>query len=195
MTTVFLLSEAKLRAFTSLNNSVDSDLVRNSIRTAQDYRLQSILGTLLYQKLLDDVQAGTISGNYKTLLDNYVQDFLLYAAYYEALEEIYLRPRNNGLLKPNGGENSDPVDRDIYEMKRQSVLNKATFYADKLTKYLIEENGLFPELNQSNKLYEQVPDYSGKYKNPFVLRSFPYIEDLRKMGMRFYDSRYQQYPQ
>lgn len=195
MTTTFLISEAKVRNFTDINQMVDTDLLKNNIRVAQDYYLQSIIGTLLYQKLLSDVDSSSLTGAYKTLVDDYIQDYLLYATYYESLESIYLRPRNNGLLRPNGGENSDPVDKDLYEMKRQSIENKMTYYAEKLTDYIIEEQASFPELNQSNKLYEQNPNYESKYKNPFVLRKSLYAEQAQKAGIRLYDSRYKQYPQ
>lgn len=195
MTDTLLVSEAKVRSYTGLNNSVDSNLIRNSIRIAGDYRLQAIIGTLLYERLINDVKAGTLSGNYKNLLDNYIQDFLIYASYYEIIEEIYLRSRNNGLLRPNGGENSDPVDKDLYLMKRQSVDNKMTYYAERLTNYIVEENGLFPELDQADKLYEQDPDYTGKYKNPFVMKTYPRLEYMKRMGLPVYDRRYRQYPQ
>lgn len=195
MTTTFLISEAKVRNFTDINQMVDTDLLKNNIRVAQDYYLQSIIGTLLYQKLLSDVDSSSLTGAYKTLVDDYIQDYILYATYYESLESIYLRPRNNGLLRPNGGENSDPVDKDLYEMKRQSIENKMTFYAEKLTDYILEEEASFPELNQSNKLYEQNPNYESKYKNPFVLRKSLYAEQAQKAGIRLYDSRYKQYPQ
>ena len=195
MTTTFLISEAKVRNFTTLNNSVDTELIRNCIRTAQDYRLQSIIGTVLYDKLISDIDSSSLSGYYQTLVDDYVQDFLLYAVYYETLEEIYLRPRNNGLLKPNGGENSDPVDKDLYDMKRQSVENKMTYYAERLTNYIIEEEANFPELNEGNKLYEQNPDYSEKYKSPFVMRTDMFAQQANEHGYPVYDSTRKQYPQ
>ena len=195
MTTTFLISEAKVRNFTTLNNSVDTELIRNCIRTAQDYRLQSIIGTVLYDKLISDIDSSSLSGYYQTLVDSYIQDFLLYAVYYETLEEIYLRPRNNGLLKPNGGENSDPVDKDLYDMKRQSVENKMTYYAERLTNYIIEEEANFPELNEGNKLYEQQPDYSEKYKSPFVMRTDMFAQQANEHGYPVYDSTRKQYPQ
>lgn len=195
MTTTFLISEAKVRNFTTLNNSVDTELIRNCIRTAQDYRLQSIIGTVLYDKLISDIDSSSLSGYYQTLVDDYIQDFLLYAVYYETLEEIYLRPRNNGLLKPNGGENSDPVDKDLYDMKRQSVENKMTYYAERLTNYIIEEEANFPELNEGNKLYEQNPDYSEKYKSPFVMRTDMFAQQANEHGYPVYDSTRKQYPQ
>ena len=117
MTDVLLISEAKMRQFTDINQNVDSDLIKNNIRTSQDYYLQATIGTNLYLKLQSDVESGSLAGNYKTLLNDYCQDFILYATYYETLESIYIRPRNNGLLRPNGGENSDPVDKDLYLMK------------------------------------------------------------------------------
>jgi len=195
MTTTFLISEAKIRSFTSLNDAVDSALIKNCIRTAQDVWLQNIIGTVLYNKLISDVDAGTLTGNYKGLVDDYIQDFLLYAAYYETLEEIYLRPRNNGLLRPNGGENSDPVERDLYDMKRQSLRNKMDYYSQRLTEYILEEDNLFPELSQDTKLYQQLPDYTNKYKNPFVMRGTYYLDFAREYGIRTYDTRYSQYPQ
>lgn len=193
MTTTLLISEAKVRAFTDINDSVDSELIKNNIRLAGDYYLQNILGTLLYRKLISDVEAQSVTGYYKTLLDDYSQDYLLYATYYETLESIYLRPRNNGLLIPQGGDNSQPVDRSVYDMKRQSVENKMAYYGQRLTEYIIEEEVHFPELDASNKLYDQNPDYTTKYKNPFVMKGG--VNAFKGTGIPLYDSSRKQYPQ
>ena len=112
MTDVFIISEANLRQFTDLNNNVDSELLKNAIREAQDIELQRILGTKLYNKIKADIKTNTLTGNYEVLVLDWVQNALLYEAYYYALEDIYLRPRNNGLLIPQGGENSAAPDRD-----------------------------------------------------------------------------------
>ena len=199
MTNTLLISEAKIRQFTDINNNVDTELIKNNIRVAQDYYLQSVIGTNLYNKLMDLVDAGTISdpanSSYKTLLDNWIQDYLLYCTYYETLESIYIRPRNNGLLRPNGGENSDPVDKDLYNMKRQSIENKMSYYNERLTNYIIENESIFPELSNADKLYQQVPDFTEKYKNPFVMQRQQYANYMTKAGIRIYDKRYKQYPQ
>jgi hypothetical protein len=195
MTDTLLISEAKVRQFTDINQNVDTDLIKNNIRIAQDYYLQSTIGTKLYNKLMSDVDNSTLSGYYETLLNDYVQDFLLYAAYYETLESIYLRPRNNGLLRPNGGENSDPVDKDLYNMKRQSIENKMAYYNERLTNYIIEEEVHFPELNSTDKLYQQEADYTNKYRNPFVLSKSAYADWAKEYGIRLYDSTRKQYPQ
>ena len=198
MTTTFIISEAKLRQFTDLNDSVDTALIKNAVREGQDIRLQAIIGTKLYKSILDKIDAGTLTGVYKALVDDYIQDFLLYAAYYEALEAIYIRPRNNGLLTPTGGENSIEVDRSLFNVKRQNVENKMQFYADKLSSYLAEEQNLFPELNTANKLYEQWPDYGSQYRSPIVFgrnaRVGAHYLQAKEAGLRITDSKYKQYP-
>ena len=199
MTDVFLISEAKLREFTDMDNNVDTALIKNAIREAQDIPLQQCIGTLLYNKILNLVETGNITqsqySDYKYILDAYIQDFLLYAAYWYALDSIYLRARNNGLLVPNGGENSIASDRSLYNVKKQTVENKMNYYNDRLTNYIIEEQATYPELNSSNKLYDQWPDYNTKYRNPFGFARSTFYQELRRRGIQTYDSRFPQFPQ
>lgn len=198
MTTTFLLSEAKFREFTDVNDMLDTALIKNCIREAQDIHLQRIIGTQLYNKLLSDVDASSLTGDYKTLVDDYIQDFLLYAAYYESLEAIYIRPRNNGLLTPTGGENSIEVDRSLFNVKRQSVENKMEFYAEKLSQYISENEATFPELSSNNKAYEQNPDYSTQYRSPIVfnrnVKQAGNYKWAKEAGLRVTNSAYSQYP-
>jgi hypothetical protein len=200
MTTTFIISEAKLRQFTDINDSLDTELLKNAVREAQDISLQRIIGTKLYQSILSQIDAGPTwtNSNYETLVNDYIQDFLLYAAYYEALEAIYLRPRNNGLLTPTGGENSINVDRTLFNQKRQSVENKMEYYADRLSSYISEEQNLFPELNQNNKLYEQWPDYASQYRSPIVFnykgKKGVNYQQAKEAGLRITDSKYSQFP-
>lgn len=198
MTSTFIISESKIRQFTDINDSLDTALIKNAVREAQDIHLQRIIGTNLYNKILSDIDAGTLTGDYSTLVNGYIQDFLLYAAYYETLEAIYLRPKNNGLLTPTGGENSINVDRTLFNQKRQSVENKMEYYADRLSNYISEEQNLFPELNNNNKLYEQNPDYASQYRSPIVFgykaRTGAHYNDAKKAGLRITDSKYSQYP-
>lgn len=198
MTDVFIISEANLRQFTDLNNNVDSELLKNAIREAQDIELQRILGTKLYNKIKADIKAGTLTGNYEVLVLDWVQNALLYEAYYYALEDIYLRPRNNGLLIPQGGENSAAADGTWYNRKRESVKNKKQFYEERLTNYLIQKQGLFPELNSNVELQQMYPDFGVQYKSPIVMKRNGrgyHAGQARECGLPIYDSRYPQFPQ
>jgi hypothetical protein len=201
MQDTLLISWTKVKQYSDINDSLDPDLIKNNIRIAQDIQLQRIIGTILYNKICDLVKNNTISdsenANYKTLLDDYIQDMLLYASYYELLESVFIRPKNNGLLTPTGGENSESVDRNRYEMKRTSVLNKFMYYADRLSKYLVEEQNDFPELTENTLLYQQIPDYGSQYRSPIVFSDYTrkrYLNTIRRTGIPIVDSAFPQYP-
>ena len=149
MTTTLLISEAKVRAFSDLNESVDNSLITNGIREAQDIVIQPIIGTKLYNTLITKIDNNSVSSSYATLIDDYIQPALVYASIYNATEAVYVRTRNNGLLTPTGGENSVNVDKTIYDSKRQSIFNKQQFYSDQLSRYLSENFNQFPELGQN----------------------------------------------
>jgi hypothetical protein len=193
MTTTLFISENKLKNFTDLNNSVDPDLLKNAVREAQDINIQRMLGYNLYQKLITDVNNNTLTGYYLTLMNEYLQDTLLYWSYYEALESIWLRPRNNGLLIPNGGVEASAVDSNTYDKKRQSVKNKAEWYAERMVGFLIDNETQFPEFGTETGM-EIYPDQRSQFKSPFVNRN-AYYENLQKMGIKIIDSRYDYLPQ
>ena len=198
MTTTLLISETKLRQFTDMNNNVDTELLRNAVREAQDIEIQRIIGTLLYDSFMTQVDNGVFTNsNYETLLNDYIQPSLLYWAYYYAIETIYIRSRNNGVLIPTGGENSIQAERDIYEMKRQSIKNKAQFYSEKLTNYIITYTNLFPETQSTTQLYQQLPDFGVQYQSPIVFGINGYAPHLRgaiDAGISISDSRYPYLP-
>lgn len=197
MTDTLLISWTKVKQYTDINDSLDADLIKNAIREAQDIELQRVIGTLLYQKLISDVQASSLTGAYQTLVNDYIQDMLLYASYYNILENTFIRTRNNGLLTPQGGENSASVDKSTYEMKRQSVRNKFEYYSDRLSRYLVETQNSFPELTENTLLYQQTPDYGSQYRSPITFNvntRARYLNFARQAGIPIVDSAYPQFP-
>lgn len=193
MQNILMISEAKLKAFTDINNNLDVDLIKSTIREAQIVHITRLLGQKLYDKIITEIDNNTISGVYKSLLENYIQDALIYWSYYESLESIYLRPRNNGLLQPQGGENSLSVDMQLYDKKRQSVKNKAEYFSERLVDYLCFNDELFPEYGtETNE--EIVPDKGIQMRAPFVFRK-TIRDDIEKMGLKVVNSRYKYLPQ
>jgi hypothetical protein len=193
MQNTLLISEAKMKAFTDINNNLDPSLIKSTIREAQIVHITRLLGEKLYNKIIADVNSDSLTGNYESLVKNYVQDALIYWSYYESLESIYLRPRNNGLLQPQGGDNSLSVDMLVYDKKRQSVKNKAEYFSERLVEYLCFNNDLFPEYGTETN--EQiVPDAGIQFKSPIVFRKYV-REDIEKMGIKITNSRYDYLPQ
>ena len=193
MTDTLFISENKLKNFSDLNNALDPDLLKNAVREAQDIHIQRMLGYELYQSLITKVKTSAVTGNYATLM-TFVQDALLYWSYYEALESIYLRPRNNGLLVPQGGAEAQGADVQLYDKKRTSVENKAEWYSERLVGYLIDNGTLFPEF-QTETGMEIFPDQTSQFKTPFVTPRDRYAKEVSKMGLKITDSRYKYLPQ
>lgn len=193
MENTLLISEAKLKRFTDINNVLDVDLISSVIREAQIVHITRLLGSKLYDKILSDVDNGTLTGNYKTLVDNYIQDALIYWSYYESLETIYLRPRNAGLVVPQGGDNNSASDIALYDKKRQSVKNKAEYFSERVVDYLCFNEALYPEYNQ-NVNDDIYPDTDTQFKSPIVFRNeVPGI--AKEMGLKVTNSRYDYLPQ
>jgi len=193
MQNTLLISEAKLKRFTDINNALDVDLISSVIREAQIVHITRLLGSKLYDKILSDVDSGTLSGNYKTLVDDYIQDSLLYWSYYESLESIYLRPRNAGLVVPQGGDNNAAADLTLYDRKRISVKNKAEYFSERVVDYLCFNNVLFPEYNQ-NVNDDIYPDTTTQFKSPIVFRN-EVPDAVKQMGIKITNSRYDYLPQ
>jgi len=197
MNNVLLISETKVREFTDINKNVDSKLITSNILLAQDITVQRLVGTKLYQKLMSDIQNNTLTGNYQTLLDNFVQPVLLWASYYEILEAIFARPRNNGLLKPTGGENSESVDQTMYDRKRDSARSRRDFYAETLARYLIDFQSQFPEISSTQYLYQMYPDFGQQFRGPIVFSTNArgrYLEYAMKNNLPIVDSAWPQFP-
>ena len=75
---VLLISAEILKDRTGIHSNIDDKLLYPEIKAAQDMYIHPILGTNLYNKIINDVDAGTITGDYKSLLDDYIIDCLIY---------------------------------------------------------------------------------------------------------------------
>ena len=64
-----LISLETLKKYTPINGSVDDDSINPFIYVAQDTYLVQVLGTDLYDKIIADSVAGTITGKYAIIKD------------------------------------------------------------------------------------------------------------------------------
>lgn len=73
---VLLIDENILKERTAIHGNIDPKLLYPEIKAAQDMYIEPILGSALYNKIINEVDAGTITGTYKALLDDYIIDAL-----------------------------------------------------------------------------------------------------------------------
>jgi hypothetical protein len=184
---VLLISETKLKAFTNINKNVDMDVLKAEVQIAQDIDLQTILGTLFYQHLLNQVSAtgNTFNAAEKTLVDDYIQPYLIQTAYFNAIPQIMYRTMNNGITSGTM-ENASAVDIETMKYLRSIQKQRADFYSQRLLDYLLMGRGqnLFPQYNTASTIDGMIPDRTQKYNNGIFLRHVTRkgwnMQDIRK---------------
>jgi hypothetical protein len=149
MAEALLINRNDLVKFTSLNGNADTDKFVQYIKIAQDIHLQNILGTRLLNRIKSDIEDGTLSGNYLTLVTEYIKPVLIHWAMVEYLPWAAYTVANKGVFK-HGAENSESVDKNevdfLVEKERQTAQN----YTERLNDYICYNQNLFPEYNENS---------------------------------------------
>ena len=148
MTTLFI-TEDKLKSFTGIEDNVDPTILYPYVIQSQDLYLQSTLGTKLYNKVKDYVNDYVINSTpipaaYKTLLDDYIANMIVYYTYFLALPHIKYRTTNKGLLSGTS-EVADSVSLEEVQFLMNQVNNTAQFYNERLRDYLNAYQEDYPE--------------------------------------------------
>ena len=146
MTDVFFISEQYLKTNTAINDNVDSGELRFCILTAQNINVQETLGQELYEKIMNDVSAGTIANQYKFLLDQYIVPATTQWAYYHGLDNFFVKWVNVGLVQ-NRNEQGSNVDIRTFKWLKDNARSTAEFYDQNMRRYLCAKSNLFPEYN------------------------------------------------
>jgi len=142
-------NEDKLKSSTAINYNVDTAFLLPFLKVAQDKHMQVILGTDLYEKIEAEIAAGTLSGNYKTLVDDYVQDSIIHYALVEALPFISFQIKNGTVTQKNS-ENGTAASKDDLNWLIQKERDTAEFYGQRIVDYLCENSSSFPEYTSNS---------------------------------------------
>jgi len=145
---VLFVNEDKLKSSTAINYNVDTAFLLPFLKIAQDKHLQIILGTKLYDKLQTEIAAGTLALQYKTLVDDYIQDAIIHYALVEALPFISFQIKNGSITQKNS-ENGTAATRQDVDYLVQKERDSAEFYGQRIVEYLCNDSSLFPEYSQN----------------------------------------------
>ena len=161
MAYVLFISEAKLKDSTAINLNDSTDLMLPYIREAQKLYVETKLGTDLTQKLKDEITAGTLAGAYKTLVDDYIGDFLPSMALYHAIP--YLRFKiENGNIYSKTSETGTALSTEEAQHLREEIRNTAEYYTERMIDYVTNNLSSFPEYS-TNSGADVSPDRNAYY--------------------------------
>lgn len=93
---ILLISEDTLKKQSSLGSNLDGVYLYPSICLAQDLDLTNIIGPSLVEKLCSLVEEGAVVDPYKTLLDQYVTPYLVWAVSVNLVPLINYKLQNAG---------------------------------------------------------------------------------------------------
>lgn len=148
MARVYLISEKTLKENSVINNNVDSMYILPAIEYAQDAGLQPLIGTKLYNALMDMVADGSIveldNDDYKYLLDEYVTPYLVNKVTADIQIPLTYKMRNQGVVQQTGENTYTPSMKDT-QFVIQNYENKANFYGQRLSDFLRANRALYPE--------------------------------------------------
>ncbi|QDP65239.1 MAG: hypothetical protein Unbinned2819contig1004_30 [Prokaryotic dsDNA virus sp.] len=166
MAEALLISRSDIVKFTTMNGNVDTDKFIQYIKIAQDTHIQSYLGTDLLEKIQADIIAGSLAGNYLTLLTKYVKPMLIHFAMTEYLHFAAYTISNKGVYKHNS-ENSDTASMEEINELVASENKIAEHYAQRFVDYICNNNDLFPEYN-TNSNGDMSPSNNVNYSNWYL---------------------------
>jgi hypothetical protein len=166
---VLLLSVAVLKDRTAIHDNIDEKLIYPEIKMAQDMYIHPILGTTLYNKLITDIDtSGTTTGYYKTLLDDYIIDALMYY--------VLSALPNKGVVRKQGDSTELPSFTELVELSDR-YKSKAEWYGERLSLYLRQNasSTVLPEyLQPGSRIDTIVPEVSA-FTMPIYLGKYNYF--------------------
>ena len=167
MARVLLTSTYRLKRSTPIAENVDDDLLNPYIFKAQEVHIQQILGTDLYNRIMNDVISNSINGAYATLLNDYITPCLIEWTFYEVMPFISLKITNKTIGRGNA---EYLAEGDLNDLKylRQTVRDLAEFYGSRVIGYLKQYSNSFPEYNTNSGLDKIIPNSSSYFSGIYL---------------------------
>lgn len=137
-----LINEDKLKELTLIGANVDFDLLRPHIEHAQHRYTRDVVGRTLFDTLLTQKAADTLSVVNATLLNDFIVQSLAAWTFHRGLSFLGMRITGKGIVKKSA-DNSDAT-ADVDGM-RHVVKSDAEHYDDLLIEFLKDNIDDYPE--------------------------------------------------
>jgi len=166
MATALFISRTDLVKNSIIDGNTDTDKFIQFIKIAQEIEIQNYLGTDLYNKISADIVAGTLTGDYLNLVNDYVQPMLIWWAQVSYLPYAAYQIKNGGVFK-HTSENSESVSKSEVDYLVGKARDTAEYYTRRFIDYMSFNSSTFPEYN-SNSDSDVYPDKDSLF-NGWVL--------------------------
>jgi hypothetical protein len=166
MATALFIKPIDIKRNTIIDGNVDVDKFIQFIKIAQQIHVRNYLGSDLYNKISDDIIADTLTGNYLSLVNTYIQPMLIHFAMVDYLPFAAYQVKNGGVFK-HSSENSETVSKSEVDYLVNKEREFAEYYTRRFIDYMANNQNLFPEYT-SNSNEDINPDKDATF-NGWVL--------------------------
>jgi len=167
-----IISEDLFKSLSPVSGDLDWNYVWPTILAVQDKWIQPTLGQPLYEKLMTEIDAGSLAGDYKLLVEDYVARVCVWFTCYQGLPFWAIKVVNSGLIQ-RITDDGQPLDLNDVSKLAEQCRSQGEFYKQRLIDYLCANSKLFTEYNStpSGELGHESTNYSGglnleSYTNP-----------------------------
>ena len=162
MATALFIKRQDLVRNSILDGNVDTDKFIQYIKIAQEIHIRNYLGTDLYNKISADIIAGTLSGDYLELVNDFVQPMLIHYAMVDYLPFAAYQIKNGGIFK-HRSENGDTATKEEIDFIVQKERDIAEYYTRRFIDYMNFNQSSFPEYT-SNTNDDVHPDNDATFQ-------------------------------
>ena len=158
------ISANRLKKDTAIGGSVDENLMMPYILLAQEMQILPILGTDLYNALITKINANTLTGDYKTLLEDYIQKALVHFSFAELSVFMRLRFVNNAVVIMGSTDQSTSATYEDLKPLIDKANNAGQFFRQRTIDYLNDKgSATFPEFSSNTDAGDLSPTSSNYF--------------------------------
>ena len=150
MATALFISRTDLVKNTVIDGNTDTDSFIQFVKIAQEIHIQNYLGTKLYNRIASDIIADTLTGDYLTLVTDYVQPMLIHYAMVDYLPFAAYQVKSGGIFK-HSSENAETVSKDEVDYLVQKEREFAEYYTRRFVDFICFDSSKFPEYTQNTE--------------------------------------------
>lgn len=159
---ILIIMPEVLKARTSAHSNIDEKMIYPEIKAAQDMYVMPIIGSTLMTKLQTEIEANTLSGVYKTLVDDYLIDCICNYVLSEMPDTLGYQFYNKGVGGKKADADTQPNMSELYRIVAK-YKTRAEYYGERCRKYLIQNLTLYPEYATYTVGIDTVPPDANNY--------------------------------
>jgi len=163
MAEALLITRKDVVKFTAMNGNVDTDKFIQYVKIAQDVHIQNYVGTDLLKAIQDKIIASTLTGDYLSLVTDYIKPMLIHWAMVEYLPFAAYTIANKGVYK-HSSENAENVSKEEVDFLMEKERDIAQYYTDRFIAYMsFNASSKFSEY-YSNNNEDVYPDKDASFE-------------------------------